>query len=200
MTWKDCAYGNPSCSTAAATWALAIFAVASLVAAAEALFWTKSLFGIEVLPRLGQTKCTKRSPGHPSDVDVFVLSDRVILIGRRPVGFNHSKWQEEYNSIEIAFTNLGRTALTNVHVAMVVNGDPERHDVDLANIVRDKETHLTVYTSREIGDVNVCWSDAKQNGLPIAFFPQNPVTEEAVYALDKDTAKDEPLPGMTPGE
>ncbi len=184
ISGTECIYGYPGCSTAAATWALAIFALFSFAAAAEAVMWTSSLFNIEVDPRMGQAECTKRGSGHPPNLEVFVLDDQV-LIGKRPIGYNPTTVRREYFVHHVGFTNLGRTALVDVTVNMHLDNDSKGVEIGLGNIVRDAETHVVIYVSREykVQDPEVCWGNACQLGEAIDFYPGSPVVSEAVYGI-----------------
>lgn len=194
-----CAYGDSNCSLAAATWSLAAFAFLSFIAAIEAVIWTKNLFFIEVQPRLGQSECKKRGPAHPSDIEIFVMADSAILIDSRPIGFNRATLPREYRSHHVAFTNLGRTALTNVSVKMCLP-DQGRADygVDLGNILRDGEAHVAIYIALNLGRLEVKWDGAAQDGKVIPLYAKSPLDADEFYPYGTEELElplsDDPLP------
>jgi hypothetical protein len=193
LSAPECLFGSSGCSTSAATWALAIFALISFGAASEAIAWTISLFQLETKSILGQSECSKRGKGHLTDLEIFVLDDQ-LLQGRRPVGYNPSTLRNDYYIHHVGFANLGRTALVNISVRMHLD-DQKPCEIALGNIRRDDETHVVIYVSRSYQkkDPKVCWSEACQDGVPVEFCPSSPMTSEAVYGISGDQPS---LPGM----
>jgi hypothetical protein len=182
ISWDDCFYGSSACSAAAATWTLAAFALSSFIAAIYAVRGTYHLLSLEEEPKLGQSGCTRRGQGHPPDIRIFVQKDGLILF-KEPVGFARGTASTEYRRREIAFTNLGRSALTKVTAQMRIGNDTDRHTVNLGNIIRDQEVHVTLYVARSYGMVPILWRNACQDDKRIDFYPRDEDVPETLYGI-----------------
>ncbi|MGA8475087.1 MAG: hypothetical protein WB681_08475 [Candidatus Cybelea sp.] len=183
--WQDCAYGDSSCSMAAATWALGSFALLSFLAAARAVVWTRKLFEIEVQLKLGQTECVNHSELHINK-DIFITRESQVLIGSRPAGFTKDQLGEYYDH-HAGFTNLGRTALADVGVKVCFvdqnNVRSGLYPVKLGSIRCDDEIHVVIYISKFFHDMTVLWGDATEQGQSLSLFAVNALLAPATFAL-----------------
>ncbi len=197
ITWQECVYGKPECSTAAATWALGVFGLLTFVAAYGAVVWARRAFRIEVSPILGQSVCARHAdPGHPADKVVFLTGEGQIVF-RKPALLVERAVYDEYASYPNAFENLGRSALSAVAVQLHIrDADGNVSDpiaVDVGNIRCDREVHLVVYVSKAFKPVELMWSYATQRGKKIQFFPESALTKTIDYGFRAIEQLDLPL-------
>lgn len=106
-----CAFGNPVCSTAVATWLLVGVSVLAFAAAASAAVWARLAYRNEIEARLGQDDCLDLGKDHKVDKKLY-LSPELDLLPNRPLGTKET----DYKPFHHAFTNLGRSALGNVRI------------------------------------------------------------------------------------
>ena len=183
--WQRCAYDDPTCSVAAATWALGTFALCSFLAAGRAVFWTRKLFEIEVQLKLGQSRCVDRSDQHIKK-EVFVTEEGQVLTGSTPAGFSRDDVQF-YWPHHVDFVNLGRTALADVLVKFCfVDQNNVRYPLiplNLGSIRCDDDIHVAVYIAKRFHDMRVLWGDATEQGRPLRFFAVDALSGETTFAL-----------------
>lgn len=196
LTWQQCAYGEPTCSSAAATWALASFAVLSFLAAARAVVWTRKTFEIEVQLQLGQSGCAQHEDSHINK-EIFVTGDSQVLLDGKPVGFTKADLSS-YHEHHVAFTNLGRSALADVRVhvcfADVRGVKSSNYQLLLGSIRCSDEIHVAIYISDVFSDMKVLWSGATEKNKPLDFFAVDSLTSAGTrYSLPDPR---QPLPGM----
>jgi hypothetical protein len=190
-----CVFARPDCSVAAATWTLVLITTFAFIAAYEAatkagqaLRISRQALEVEIKPVLGQWICNDKS--HIPRWTGFIEDDELVM---QPV----KNEVGEFVPLEFDFQNLGRAALINVVVTLMLSksskglsNDAKCYPVPLGNIGVEKEAHVTINMlwgapSRPL----IGWKDEAQAGRGTLHYSTLPFIEAMGYLEREPAAK-----------
>ena len=142
-TLTQCLFADSNCSTALGTWFLGIVTSATFLAAYKAAISTahtlavaRRTLEVETAPILGLARCTNQDHKH-THVAIFTNGGE-ISVDKALDGYG----TDEFMPLNYDFENLGRTALLNLEVALVING--QSYPIRFGNIAAEKLVHVSL--------------------------------------------------------